>query len=104
MVGTITVGLGIGAAGCSTSPSATAAKALCGSVPGSTPPPSALPAINARAVKDGGHTGNAALDQAAANFVSALNQRNNGVISIAERQIITTCKQFGIPLDAFSPP
>jgi hypothetical protein len=104
LAGAILVGaLGIGTSACSSGPSATA-KGLCGSVFSTPPPPNVAVAISIQTVKNGENSGNPGLDQAARNWIKSLNKHNTAAESTAEHQIVTTCRQLGIPLGTFGPP
>jgi hypothetical protein len=103
--GVILVGaLGIGTAACGSSGPSAAAKALCGSVLGAPPPADSAVAYSEMTVKEGEDSGNTALDQAASNWIRGLDDHDNAAVSLAERQVVTTCEQLRIPLGTFTAP
>lgn len=89
--------VGIGASACSSSGPSTATKNLCGSVVASTPANTAL-AIYVPTIKAGEDSGYRALDQAARNWMAALNEHSTPASKIANERVVTTCEHLGIPL------
>ena len=94
---------GIGAAGCSSGPSA-AAKGLCGSIPGTPPPPNFSVALLTQPIKGGEHSGNPDLDRESRELLKAMNQHSASKITAAETQIVATCTSLGVPLGTFGSP
>ena len=104
LIGVALVGaLGIGAAACSSGPSA-AANGLCGSVFGTPPPADEAVAISTFTIKNGESSGNSTLDQAATAWIRDLNRHDTAAAATAEHQIPTTCKQLDIPLGTYPVP
>ena len=104
LIGVALVGaLGIGAAACSSGPSA-AANGLCGSVFGTPPPADEAVAISTFTIKNGESSGNSTLDQAATAWIRDLNRHDTAAAATAEHQILTTCKQLDIPLGTYPVP
>jgi hypothetical protein len=101
LVAAVLVGaLGVGAAGCSSGPSA-AAKGLCGSIPGTPPPPNFSVALLTPPIKAGEHSGDQGLDREAGKLLRAMNDQSASEIAAVESQIVTTCTSLGIPLGTF---
>ena len=95
--------LGIGAAACSSGPSA-AANGLCGSVFGAPPPADEMVAMSMFTIKNGESSGNSTLDHAASAWIKALNRHDTAAAASAEHQVLATCKQLNIPLGTYPGP
>jgi hypothetical protein len=101
LVAAVLIGaFGIGAAGCSSGPSA-AAKGLCGSIPGTPPPPNFSVALLTQPIKAGEHSGNQVLEREAGKLLRAMNDHSGSEITAVESQIVATCTSLGIPNGTF---
>ena len=104
LIGVALVGaLGLGAAACSSGPSA-AAKGICGSVFGTPPPADEAIAISTFTIKNGETSGNSTLDQATTAWIRDLSRHDTAGAATAEHEILTTCKQLHIPLGTYPVP
>jgi hypothetical protein len=102
LAGVILAGVfGIGAAACSSGPSA-AAKGLCGSLVAAVPPNSGI-AVNIKTIEAGEDSGYPSLNQGATSLVKALHDHSSAAISKANAQIVVACDHAGVPLGTFNP-
>jgi hypothetical protein len=102
LAGTILAGIfGIGAAACSSGPSA-AAKGLCGSLVATLPPNAGI-AVSIKTVEAGEDSGDPSLDHGATALVKGLHDHSTAAISKANAQIVAACDHAGIPLGTFNP-
>ena len=95
--------LGIGGAARSSGPSE-AANSLRGTVVGAPPPTNEAVAISTFSIKNGESSGNPTLDHAASAWIKALHRHDTAAAATAERDVVTTCRQLGIPLGMYPVP
>ncbi len=93
----LVLAVALGASACSSSGPSAAARSLCGSVVASIPADTML-AVDVLTIKAGENSGSSALDQAARNWMTALNEHNTPASKVANQEVIATCQHLGIPL------
>jgi hypothetical protein len=90
----------IGAAACSSGPSA-AAKGLCGSLVAAVAPDAGI-AVNIKTIEAGEDSGYPSLNHGATALDEGLHDHNTAAISKANAQIVAACDHADIPLGTFN--